>query len=86
MPLAKYRFKRSEDISGFLSQNRPSTDALKALKLWSGDEKGRSYKIKIDGDEFLIAQLSWEEGDEKAGPDLNARCQGNDVERRLEGN
>lgn len=57
MPSAEYRFNKSKSISGFLSQNRSSTDALNALQRWSGGEKGRSFKIKTDEVELLIAQL-----------------------------
>ena len=86
MASAEYRFNRSKDVSGFLSQNTPSTDALNALQRWSGGQKGRSYKKKIDEDELLIAQLSWEEGDVNAGPDLDAQCSKCGVERYFEGN
>lgn len=86
MPSAEYRFFRSKGVSGFLSQNLPSTDALNALQRWTGGEKRRSYKIKTDEDELLIAQLSWEEVDLNAGPDQDAECSKFGVERDFKEN
>lgn len=84
MPSAKYRFKRSNNISGFQSQNRPSTDTLNALQRWLEGNNERSCEIKTDEDELLIAQLSWKEGDTGAGPDLDASCSQFGVERNFE--
>ena len=80
---AEYRFNRCNNISGILSKNRPSTDALSALQRWTNSKKGRSYKIRTDEDEHLIAQLSWENNDSNAGPNLDDECTKSGVERHF---
>lgn len=75
MAEAKYTFIRKTDHpSGFLSANRPSTDAVSALSHWSGESDGRSYEEIADDDMALIARLYWHEQDVRAGTDLNALC------------
>jgi len=83
MPLAEYRFVRNRNVSGFLSENRPSTDALNALERWHTGNNGRSYDIKHDEDEFLIAQLFWQEGDADACSDLDTACCQSGVVRKM---
>ncbi len=86
---AVYQFNRSKDGSGFLSQNRPSTDALNALEGWTeggAGKQGRSYEVVNDEDEFLVAKLSWNEADIEAGPDLDAQCRDSGIEKKFQRN
>lgn len=78
-----YRFKRN-NISGFMSHNRASTDAIKALEQWCNVHEGRKYKVMVDEDAFIIAQLFWNDKDNEAGPDLIATCHNNRVFNVLE--
>lgn len=83
MQTAMYRFIRRSSISGFLSQNRPSTDAIKALEQCSS-RLGRNYEVLVDEDDVLVARLSWEDGDREAGPDLDRQCSEVGVNRAFE--
>lgn len=74
MPKARYRFSRSDSIKGFLSKNRPSTDALGALAVWQDGHADRDFSKHIDEDEQLVAELSWNESDDSAGPSLDDAC------------
>lgn len=82
MPSGRYRFVRnSNSTKGFLSSNRPSTDALSVVNIWSNAQPQRSYAILIDEDEQLLVDLSWSESDVSAGPDLEETCYKFGVER-----
>jgi hypothetical protein len=75
MGIGRYRFTRDgRGVAGFMSPNRPSTDALSALSVWSGAQQGREHVVVIDEDEQLVADLSWREADSSAGPDLDSAC------------
>lgn len=75
MPSGRYRFVRSSNsIKGFLSSNTPSTDALNVVSIWSSAQPQRSYTILVDEDEQLLVELSWNESDVSAGPDLEETC------------
>jgi hypothetical protein len=83
MQSANYRFNRSKDISGFLSKNRASTDAINALEQWCVARNERRYEVTCDEDDYLEARLSWEDNDNEAGADLNGRCTRVGVERNF---
>lgn len=70
-----YIFSRDEkSVSGFMSSNRASTDAAGVVLNWAAVE-GRSYQTMLDQDDFLIAQLTYdEERAKEAADDLNQRC------------
>lgn len=82
MPSGRYKFvRKNNSIEGFVSGNRPSTDALNALHIWSNAQPQRSFTILVDEDEQLLANLSWSETDTSAGPSLEAACDKRGVER-----
>jgi hypothetical protein len=81
---ATYKFVRDRSARALLSPNRASTDALGAITRWSCVE-GRSYEIKVDEDEFLIAELAWNDSDASASDDLNSACEKAGVERFFQG-
>lgn len=71
MTTARYKFQRSKNsINGFLSKNRASTDALNALSIWSNSKPQRIYNVLSDQDEELLVELTWQESDSSAGPEL----------------
>ena len=80
---ATYKFQRDGAAKSLLSPNRASTDALGVLAKWSGAE-GRSYNVKVDEDDFLIAELAWNDWDASAGDDLNSACERAGIERIYE--
>ena len=85
MPIGHYSFVRSNSsIKGFLSPNRPSTDAISALENWSNNQSQRSYTVLVDEDERLVAELSWNESDASAGSDLEEACRRFGVDRSYE--
>ena len=82
MPSGRYRFVRnSNSIEGFGSTNRPSTDALNVVNIWSSGQPQRSFTILIDEDEQLVADLTWSESDPSAGPSLDGTCNKFGIER-----
>lgn len=73
--VGRYRFTRAVDSpSGFLSQNRPSTDAINALERWKAAGHRRKFEVKIDEEEELVAVLSFDTTDMDAGGQLDAAC------------
>lgn len=71
MTTARYKFQRIENsVAGFFSNNKANTDALNALSIWSSSKPKRYYKVVIDEDEELLADLTWHESDDSAGVDL----------------
>lgn len=75
MGIVRYRFTRDRsNVTGLVSGNRASTDALGALSVWCGAQQGREYVVVIDEDEQLVVDLSWSEADSSAGPDLDSAC------------
>lgn len=67
-----YRFVRCHSsVEGFISSNRPSTDAIKAIDAWANAKSERSYVVVQDEDEFLVSQLTWGLSDSCAGGDLD---------------
>jgi len=82
MPSGRYRFvRKSNSIEGFASTNRPSTDALNVVNIWSNAQPQRSFTILIDEDEQLVADLTWSETDSSAGPSLDGACDKFGIER-----
>lgn len=82
MPSARYKFVRKNDnIEGFLSKNRASTDALNALTIWLNSNPQRSYIIVNDEDEQILVDLSWSETDISAGECLEDACNKFGIER-----
>ncbi|RFC37965.1 MAG: hypothetical protein DID89_2727548616 [Candidatus Nitrotoga sp. CP45] len=81
MPSGHYKFvRKSNSVEGFGSKNRPSTDALNALKFWSNAQPQRSITILVDEDEQLLANLIWSEEDTSAGSSLETACDKHGVE------
>lgn len=75
MPTARYKFVRdTTSMEGFVSNNRPSTDALRALSIWLDGAAGRFYDKRIDEDDVLVADLTWSEADHTAGVNLENSC------------
>lgn len=81
MPIASYRLVRSNNVEGFLSSNRPSTDALNALNVWANTQSDRSYTVRVDEDELLVIELNWNDADASAGSDLDKACHRFGVDR-----
>ncbi len=82
MPSGRYRFvRKSNSAEGFVSTNRPSTDALNVVIIWSNAQPQRSYTVLIDEDEQLVANLTWSETDPSAGPSLDGACDKFGIER-----
>ena len=81
MPIACYRLVRGNSIEGFMSSNRPSTDALKAVSDWCNGRSERIYTVRVDEDELLVVELSWSEADASAGSDLDKACHTFGVDR-----
>jgi hypothetical protein len=81
---AKYRFQRPENpIAAWGRRNRASTDAMGALIQWRGDGRRREFVVDVDEDDYLIAELTCESGDESAGAQLDSFCSAHGVERRV---
>jgi len=83
MPTARYKFVRDTSVGGFLSQNRPSTDALGAVTKWESSASGRSHHVRVDEDDHLVADLTWGEMDRSAGTDLENACREFGVDPRF---
>ncbi len=82
MLTARYKFIRDNTSrEGFVSDNRPSTDALRALSIWSDGAAGRSYNRHIDEDDVPVADFRSSETDHTAGPDLDGSCRRFEVDR-----
>lgn len=81
MPAARYKFARNSTVEGFLSSNRPSTDALSAVSTWKTGASGRSYAVEVDKDDLLVLNLTWSDSDSLAGADLDGACRRYGVER-----
>lgn len=75
MATCRYRFGRDKrNVTGFMSRNRASTDALSALSQWSSAQAGREHMLMVDEDEQVVVDLSWNDVDFSAGSDLDAAC------------
>jgi hypothetical protein len=83
MPAARYKFVRDVGIEGFVSSNRPSTDALNAVITWSRGHASRSYAPKTSENEILVVDLTWSDGDGAAAADLDQSCRRFGVDRSL---
>ncbi len=78
-----YRFDRDlNSPAGIVSSNRPSTDALCALERWRNSSY-RDYKVLDDTDDFLVAQLSFDQNDERAAADLETESEISGIERQF---
>jgi hypothetical protein len=78
----RYKFVRKlNSVEGFVSRNRPSTDALNVVNIWSNAQPQRSFTILVDEDEQLVAELTWSETDPSAGPSLDSTCDNLGIER-----
>lgn len=75
---ATYKFDRDpQSISGFLSTQRASTDALNVLEAWQSRRSDRAYEVLRDEDgpdESLEARVSFAASDESAGQHLEQLC------------
>lgn len=74
VPTTRYKFARDSSMEGFLSSNRPSTDALNAVNTWKTGASGRSYAVEVDKDDLLVLDLTWGDTDNLAGADLDGAC------------
>lgn len=76
MAKAKYIFSRdNQNRRGITSAQEPATDANSALSHWQGEvDDGRHYDPVTEYDVSLTAELSWSDGDTRAGPDLDDSC------------
>jgi hypothetical protein len=82
MPSGRYKFvRKNNSVEGFVSRNRPSTDALGAVTIWSNAHPQRSFNILIDEDEQFVADLTWSESDPSAGASLDNACDKFGIER-----
>ena len=82
MPSGRNKFvRKSNSVEGFVSKNRPSTDALNVVNIWSHAQPQRSFTILVDEDEQLLADLTWSETDTSAGPILDDACDKFGIER-----
>lgn len=81
---SKWRFERDpHSPSGFLSQNRPSTDALGVLHRWRDQQANRNFTVTVDEDDLLEAILTYDEIDKDAGSHLDELCSQHGVERHF---
>lgn len=83
MPAARYMFVRDTSIEGFVSSNRPSTDALNAVITWSRGHASRSYAPKTNENDILIVDLTWSDGDSAATADLDQSSRRFGVDRSI---
>jgi hypothetical protein len=75
MPQARYKFIRdSSGVAGISSNQRPSTDAINAVNAWAHAAQGRSFNEVSDDDETFVADLTWNDADDEAGPSLDDQC------------
>lgn len=81
MTTTKYLFERANNLAGFFSTQRASTDALNALQQWIV-KPDRSYNVKLDEDEVLAVELSFLDSDHSAEPDLDTACENFGVKRK----
>lgn len=81
MSIACYSFVRRNSVEGNHSDQRYSTDAIKALNDWRYNQSERNYKVQVDNHESFLAELSWSEGDALAEADLNKVCHTFGVDR-----
>jgi hypothetical protein len=80
-----YRFARDpNNAAGFMSANRPSTDAMGAIANWELADPSRSYQKLVDKDDEVVARLSFLLADrDQAACDLDALCTKCGVMREL---
>lgn len=88
MPTAIYQFTRGSNtkdgsISALFSQNRTSTDALIALTKWCSEASNRRYETVKEIDEELVATLTWEDSDHRAGSSLEVNCESVGIIRKF---
>lgn len=70
-----WEFRRDpRSMTGFMSTNRPSTDALNALEAWCTRGGHRKYVVKSENDDLLVAMLSTISADLEVGGDLDKEC------------
>lgn len=82
MPSGRYKFvRKNNSVEGFVSRNRPSTDALNVVNIWSNAQPQRKFTILVDEDEQLVADLTWSETDPSVGPSLDDACNKFGIER-----
>jgi hypothetical protein len=80
----RYRFTRANNSAGgFLSRNRPSTDALGALQHWIGGAAGRDYTKLAEEDDYIDVEVTCNASDGDAGPQLEAESEKRGVERNV---
>lgn len=68
-------FERDErSMQGFLSENRATTDADRALLFWQSQASGRSYEVVHWEDQTIAVDLTCERSDAMSGSDLDHWC------------
>lgn len=76
-------FERDErSMQGFLSEDRASTDADRALLFWQSQASGRSYEVVHWEDQTVPVLLTSERSDAISGSDLDHWCAMFGVRRR----
>lgn len=83
MASSTWKFIRHNDVNGFLSANRPSTDAISALEAWcSNCETGsRAYEQINISDDYIEAKLTYNDNDHESGNELDKYCFNHGVKR-----
>jgi len=81
MLIARYKIVRDIGKAGFLSSNRPSTDAFGAIHIWLSGGTGRYYNVQSHEDDALVVDLTWSESDLAVGADLENVCRAFGVAR-----
>lgn len=72
-----YQFTRdSQSLRGFLSSNRPSTDAMALLVNWQAELPTREYEVVEDTDNVLVATLRTTQADVNSSQGhMDSRCE-----------
>ena len=85
MSIGRYRFVRSDNVTGKMSTKSLGTDAINAVMNWASAKADRGYNVINDDDELFVVELSWnEEVDTSTGSNLEDVCQKFGVDRSYE--
>lgn len=82
---ATYHFVRGKSTpAGFMSTQRPSTDAMNVLGNREDSIFGRSFEVLVDEDEQLVARLTFLKPDQQGAAEmLSGLCLKFGIERNL---
>ena len=69
-----WRFERDSGVTGFMSTQQVSTDALNALNQWQAKDVRRAFEVLAgyESDEFMEVRLSTGHTDANGGGELDA--------------